>query len=89
MHTTTLTSAGSSGSTFQPLQDFVLSLFGAVATHFRRKRACALLMSMTDRQLRDIGVNRCEIPYVVYGREKNEAAPVKWVAVNKRAALLR
>ena len=88
MHTTTLTGSGSSGSTFQPLQDLVLSLFSSVVNHFRRKRACALLMSMTDRQLRDIGVNRGDIPYVVYGREKNDAARVKWVAVNKRAALL-
>ncbi len=88
MHSTTLSGHGSSGSNFQPLQGIVLSLFGAVATYLRRRRACALLMSMDDRQLRDIGVNRSEIPYVVCGRQKDDAAPVKWIAVDKRAAVL-
>jgi len=88
MHSTTLASHGSSGSNFQPLQGIVLSLFGAVATYLRRRRACALLMSMDDRQLRDIGINRGEIPNAVYGRRQGGPVSVKWIAVGKRAALL-
>ena len=87
MHTTTLNRHGFSGSVFHALQRAAQSLVDAVAGHFSRKRAYAILMSMDDRQLRDIGVNRGDISYLVYGRKKDSRTPLKWVAVDKRQPL--
>ena len=42
----------------------------------RERRAIAELLSMSDRDLRDIGINRCEIPHAVLGDTARERTSV-------------
>jgi uncharacterized protein YjiS (DUF1127 family) len=58
---------------------FVINLLTAAREAFaewrRRDRAYGELMALGDRELADIGVNRSEIPALVYGSNKTREEP--------------
>jgi uncharacterized protein YjiS (DUF1127 family) len=58
---------------------FIINLFATAREAFsewrRRSRAYSELMSLDDRSLSDIGVDRSEIPSLVYGRQTAEREP--------------
>lgn len=51
--------------------------YDAVRTHFENAAAARDLHSMTDAQLRDMGISRDQIEHLVYGLNTSETAPAR------------
>ncbi|MDJ0948266.1 MAG: DUF1127 domain-containing protein [Alphaproteobacteria bacterium] len=55
-----------------------------VAEHLRRKRDYKRLSSLDDHLLKDIGIDRADIPNIVDGHGPKGPAREKWIAVEHR-----